>query len=99
MWSGFQVYKLNTRREFELQLIENWNQPENQADLIPGPDHDKKIEFQILFQKSIACSAGKGQPAASTYVREKGVVTCYTNRETPYIMNLSCPGTPSATYK
>ena len=38
MWSGFQAKKLNTRRE----LAANRAEPVNQADPVPGPNHDQK---------------------------------------------------------
>ena len=101
---------MNTLRELELELAANWREPENQAELVPGPDHDKKNKisnffFQKIEPKPLLVQHVKGQPAASTYVREKGGVTCYTNRETPcryymvivYKINISCPGTPGAT--
>ena len=51
MWSGFQVKKLNTHREHELELAENRAEPENQAELVPGPDPDKIKNFKIFFKK------------------------------------------------
>ena len=78
---------MNTHREHELELAANWAKPENQAELVPGPDPDKIKNFKIFFQKikpkPLLVQHVKGQPAASTYIREKGGVTCYTNRGTP----------------
>ena len=39
MWSGFQVKKLDTRRECELAA--NQAEPENQAEPVPEPDPDQ----------------------------------------------------------
>ena len=45
--------------------------------------------FKFFFQKTKSASMPdhhiKGEPAASMYVREKGCLTFYTNRETPCI--------------
>ena len=77
MWSGFLGKKLNNRRELELEPAVNQAEPENQAGLVPGPDTDQKENFKFFFQKikstTIPVQHVKGQPAASTYVREKGV--------------------------
>ena len=51
MWSGFQAKKLNTRREHELDHAQNQAEPENQAELVPGPDPDQKIKIQFFFKK------------------------------------------------
>ena len=40
MWSGFQAKKLNTRGE--LELAANRAEPENQAELVPGPDPEQQ---------------------------------------------------------
>ena len=49
-------------------------EPENQAELVPGPDQIKN--FKIFFQKikptTLPIHHVKGQPAAPTYVRKKG---------------------------
>ena len=87
MWSGFQAKKLDTHREHGLELAENWAEPENQAGLVPGPDPEPKKILKFFFQKiksaTMLVHHVKGQPPASTYVREKVGVTCDTNRETP----------------
>ena len=76
---------MNTRGE--LELAANQAEPENQAEIVPGPDHDKKINFKFFFQKikygTISVHLVKGQPAASAYVPKKGCITFDTNRETP----------------
>ena len=91
MWSGFQAKKFNICGQHELELAANWAEPENQAELEPGPDRDKVKNFKIFFQKTKSGSMPqhhvKGQPAASTYVREKGCVTCDTNHDTPCIFH------------
>ena len=46
MCSGFQAKKLNTRGELEFELAANLAEPENQAELVPGPDPDKIKEFK-----------------------------------------------------
>ena len=80
---------MNTHGEFELKLAANRNQPENQAELVPGPDPAEIKNFKFFFQKiepkPLLIQHVKGQPAASTYVQEKGGVTCDTNRGTPCI--------------
>ena len=86
MWRGFQAKKLNTCGEHEFDA--NWAEPENQAWLVPGPDPDQKIQnFKSFFSKIKSASMPvhhvKGQPGVSTYVREKGCLTCDTHRETP----------------
>ena len=87
MWYGFQAKKLDTRGELELELAENWAEPENQAGLVPGPDPEPQKILNFFFQKiksaTMLVHHVKGQPPASTYVREKVGVTCDTNRETP----------------
>ena len=89
MWSGFQVNKLNTHREFDLKLAANCIQPENQTELVPGPDPAKiknvKKFFQQIKPKPLLVQHVKVQPAASIFVWEKGGVTCETNRGTPCI--------------
>ena len=64
-------------------------EPENQAELVPGPDPDKIKNFKIFFQNikpfTLPVHHVKGQPAAPTYVRKKGCVTFDTNRDTPCI--------------
>ena len=78
---------MKTHGEHELELAANQAEHENLAELVPGPDHDKKIKFQIFKKKiepkPLLVQHVKGQPAMSTYVREKGDVTCHTNRGTP----------------
>ena len=78
MWSGFQTKKLNTSRELELELAANQAEPENKAGLVPVPDPVQKTIFTFFFQKIKSATMPvyhvKGQPAASTYVREKGGV-------------------------
>ena len=87
MWGGFQPKKLNTRRELELYLAANWAEPENQVELVPGPDADQNTNFKIFFQKikptTLLVQHVKGQPDSSTYVQKKGCLKCHTNRETP----------------
>ena len=78
---------MNTHREHELELAANWAEPENRAELVPGPAPDKMKNFKFFSQKiepkPLLVHHVKGQHAASPYVREKGGVTCYTNRGTP----------------
>ena len=85
MWGGFQAKKLNTRRE--RYHAQNQAEPENQAGLVPGPDPDLEKNFGIFFQNiksaTMPVQHAKGQPGASTYVREKGGVTFHTNRDAP----------------
>ena len=85
MWSGFQAKKLNTRGE--LELAANQAEPENQAGPVPGPDPHQIKSFNFFFQKIKSATMPdhhvKGQPAASTYVREKGCIKKDSNRETP----------------
>ena len=87
MRSHFQVKKLNTHGEFELKLAANRNQPENKAELVNGPDPAKikngNIFFQKIKPKPLLVQHVKGQPDSSTYVREKGCVKIYSNRDTP----------------
>ena len=75
------------RGQHELVLAANRAEPENQAELVPGPDPAKiknvKKFFQQIKPKPLLVQHVKGQPAASTYVQEKGGVTCDTNRGTP----------------
>ena len=52
MKSGFQAKKFNTYGEFELELAANRPESENQAELVPGPDHDQKLDFKIFFSKN-----------------------------------------------
>ena len=91
LWSGFQTEKLNIRRELELDHAQNRAEPENQAGLVRGPDPDKMKIFKNFFQKTkpatLLVQHVKGQPAASTYVREKGGVTFDTIHVTPCILN------------
>ena len=90
MWSGIKAKKLNTPGEHELDHAQNQAEPENQAGLIPGPDPDPKKILKFFFQKIKSATMPdhhvKGQPAASTYVRKKGCVTCDTNRDTPCML-------------
>ena len=91
MWSGFQAKKLNTCGELELAVNqaepENQAEPKNQAELVPGPDPDRKKNFKFFFKKIKSASMPdhhvKGQPTASTYVREKGCIKNNSNRDTP----------------
>ena len=87
MCGGFQAKKLNTREELELELAAYWAEPENQAELVRGPDPDKMKNFKFFFQKikpaPLLDQHVKAQPDASTYVREKGCLKKYSNRETP----------------
>ena len=87
MWSGFQDKKLNTCGEHELYHAKKQAEPENQAGLVTFPDPDQKQIFNIFFLKiksgTMPNHHMKGQPATSTYVREKGGVKKDSNRETP----------------
>ena len=47
MRSGFQAKKLNTHGEHELELAANWAEPENQAEIVTGPDPDKFEKFNF----------------------------------------------------
>ena len=66
---------MNTRRE--LDHAQNQAEPENQNELVPGPDPDKIKNFKNNFQKiksaTIPVYHVKGQPAAPTYVQKRGV--------------------------
>ena len=42
---------MNTHRELELELAANWAEPENQIELVPGPEPDKIKNFKITFYK------------------------------------------------
>ena len=42
---------MNTSRELELELAANWAEPENQAELVPGPDPDPKKNSNFFFKK------------------------------------------------
>ena len=72
---------MNTGGEHELELAVYQAEPENQAGPVPGPDPEQK-KFKIFFHK-MPVHYVKGQPAVSTYVREKGGVTFDTNHGTP----------------
>ena len=78
---------MNTCGELELYHAQNQAEPENHAGLAPGPDPDPKKKFQFFFLKiksgTMPDHHVKGQHAASTYVREKGGVTCDTICVTP----------------
>ena len=91
MWSGFQAKKLNTHIEHELELAANQAKPKNQAELVPGPDPDPKINFKFFFQKiksaTMPVQHVKGQPAASTYVGEKWGVKILMDLRTPCSKN------------
>ena len=78
---------LNTREERELAVYKT--KPENQAELVPGPDPDqKKIFFQKIEPTILLVQHVKGQPGAPTYVWEKGYIKCDTNRVTPCIIKI-----------
>ena len=81
MQSGFHCKKLITC--IELEHAQNQAEPENQAGLVPGPDPHQMKNFKFFFQKikstTMPVHHVKGQPAASTYVREKGCVKKYSN--------------------
>ena len=76
---------MNTRRELEVAV--NMAEPENQAGLVLRPAPDPKKMLKIFFQKIKSATMPdhhvKGQPAASTFVREKGCLKKDSNRETP----------------
>ena len=62
---------MNTHGQHELELAENRVAPENQAELVPGPDPDK-IENVIFFLQKIKSATllvqdVKGQPDSSIY--------------------------------
>ena len=38
---------LNTHGEHELELAANWAEPENQAEIVTGPDPDKFEKFNF----------------------------------------------------
>ena len=79
--------KLNTHRELELDHAQNQAEPESQAGLVPGPDPHQKQNLNFFFQKIKSATMPvhhvKGQPAASTYVREKGGVKIILDPWTP----------------
>ena len=52
MCSGCQAKKLNTCRKHELEFAVNRAESENQAELVSGPDPDKKENFNFFFKKS-----------------------------------------------
>ena len=76
MLGGFQAKKLNTR--VELKLAANRAEPENQAELVPGPDPDQKLKLQILFSKiqigHYACSPLKRTDCCINICPRKGVL-------------------------
>ena len=78
---------MNKYGEFELDHAQNQAEPENHAGLVPGPDPEPKKNFKIFFQNIKSATMPdhhvKGQPAAPTYVREKGCLKKDSNRETP----------------
>ena len=78
---------MNNRKELQLELAAYQAEPENQAELVPGPDPGKIKNLKIFFQKikstTLLVQHIKGQPDSSTYVRKKGCVTFDTNRDTP----------------
>ena len=77
----------------ELELAANRAEPENQAEAVPGPDHDKTKKcnfFQKIKSTTMSVHYVKGQPGASTYVREKGVITSDTIRATPCPVGKNC---------
>ena len=86
MSSGFQTEKLNIRRELKLDHAQNLADPENQAGLVPGPNHDQSKNFNF-FKKTkptpLLVQHEKGQPDSSTNVREKVCVKKHSNRDTP----------------
>ena len=77
---------MNKYGEFELDHAQNQAEPENQAELVPGPDPDQIKNFKFFFQKiksaTVPVKHEKGQPAALTYVREKRCLKNYL-----YIIN------------
>ena len=80
---------MNARGEHELELAPNRAEPKNKAGLVPGPYPEPKKNFKIFFQNIKSATMPdhhvKGQPAAPTYVREKGCLKKDSNRETPCI--------------
>ena len=51
MWSGFQAKKLNSRGQLKRDHAQNQAEPENQAELVPGPDPGKIKNFKFFFKK------------------------------------------------
>ena len=98
----FRPKNFNTRGQHELELAATWAEPENQTELVTGPDRDKIKNFKFFFQKTKSGSMPdhntKGQPAASTYVRKKGRVTFDTNRDTPCIRSPLTKRTPQCSH-
>ena len=69
----------------ELELAANQAEPENKAGLVPVPDPVKKnfTFFQKIKSATMPVHPAKGQPAASTYVREKVGVKILMDPWTP----------------
>ena len=80
---------MNTRGELDLDHAQNQVEPENHAGLVPGPDPGPKKISNFFIQEiksgTMPDHHVKGQPAASTYIREKGGVTFDTYHGTPCI--------------
>ena len=68
----FRPKNFNIRGQHELELAATWAEPENQTELVTGPDRDKIKNFKFFFQKTKSASMPdhhtRGQPAASMYV-------------------------------
>ena len=78
---------MNTRGELEFELVANQAEPENHAGPVPGPDPHQIKNLTFFFQQiksaTMPVQHVKGQPAASTYVREKGGVKIVMDLWTP----------------
>ena len=84
MLGGFKATKLNTCRGLEVELVANRDESENQAGLVPGPDPVQKQNFFPKNQIRHYVHLPRKR-TVSTYVREKGYLTCDTHRETPRV--------------
>ena len=79
----FYGQKVEYLQKHELELTANRAEPENQPEPWPCPKKNFKILFQKIKPNTLLVQHVKGQRAASTYVRAKGCIKCYTNRVTP----------------
>ena len=85
-FTTYQDKKLKTCREHDLELAANRAEPDSQAELVLGTNPDKIKVFQKIISATMPVHHVKGQPAASTYVGEKGCVKKDSNRDTPCIL-------------